>query len=74
MKRLAAFILVTFIFLMTNATGAAMVLFLGTYAPAAADTEPAIWVIILAVATWSAVCFLQGAIAQTRYWLQRTRS
>ena len=69
MNRIVTFTVFTILIAMTNVVAASVVLLLGGYMdPQADDGTPALiaWVIILAVAIWCAVAFLEGAILQAR--------
>jgi hypothetical protein len=69
MNRIATFAAFTILIAMTNLVAASVVLLLGGYMPMQGeDGTPALigWVIILAVAIWCAVAFLEGAILQAR--------
>jgi hypothetical protein len=69
MNRIATFAVFTILISMTQVVGAGVVLLLGGYIdPQPDDGTPALiaWVIILAVAIWCAVAFLEGAILQAR--------
>lgn len=58
---------------LANLVGASVAGFIGAQTLAQAPTvaeDVVVWIIIMAVAIWCAICFLQGALAQARRWFR----
>ena len=67
MKRTVEILAMTAILVMMNIVGAGVTSIMGSWLQHRGfDTDPAAWTIILAVACWAAICFLEGAILHAR--------
>lgn len=75
MKKLIAGLLMVTILVFVNVVGAGVAMLLGTYLNQhGTETEPLLWIIIMAAATWCAICFMQGALRQAHYLTERNRT
>ena len=72
--KLLAGLAITIILMFVNIVGAGVVMVMGTWLNEQGTvTEPALWLIIMVVATWCALTFMQGAILQAKSLAERTR-
>lgn len=70
-KHLVQALAVVAILVLAQMVGGAVAWFLGTEVLRTEGAEEVlVWIIIMAVAVWCAVCFIHGALAQARRWIR----
>jgi len=73
MKKLLSGLLMVTILVFVNIVGAGVAMVMGTWFNRHdVETDPLLWIIIMAAATWCAICFMQGAMKQAHYLTKRT--
>jgi hypothetical protein len=74
MLNLLAGIAITIILVFVNIVGAGVAMVMGTWLnQQGAETEPLLWIIIMALATWCALTFMMGALLQAKSLVERAR-
>ena len=75
MTKLLAGLAFTIILVFVNIVGAGVTMVMGTWLNRSGmETEPILWIIIMAAATWCAITFLQGAMHQAKHLAERKRT
>lgn len=75
MKTFVAGLLMTIVLVFVNIVGAGVAMVMGTWLNHHdIETDPLLWIIIMAAATWCAITFMQGALIQAKHLAERTRS